>query len=297
MRVCRSPKNIVEFEQYYQLRWQVLREPWGQTRGSERDKLENNSIHRMIIDENGQALAVGRLDYTEQFAGQIRFVAVSPLAQGQGLGQEVMAALEQKAKHLGIKSLHLKARENAISFYQKIGYQLQEYSHILFDEVKHFCMQKALTPNSQHQLDETLALQKIWYDTIPLSKAMNVQISYFDGKSLMTHCALEFNKNIHDTMFAGSIYTLATLSGWGWIYLQLQQQGLTGTIVLAEANIEYFKPILVPGYAKLIDEDVTGDVNLLRKGKSTRISLVVNIYNGEVIAAKFAGSYAVLPVK
>jgi thioesterase domain-containing protein len=98
-------------------------------------------------------------------------------------------------------------------------------------------------------------------------------------------------------MFAGSIYTLATLSGWGWIYLQLQQLGLTGTIVLAEANIEYFKPILAPGYAKLIDEDITGEVNLLRKDKSTRISLVVNIYNGEMIAAKFAGSYAVLPVK
>jgi thioesterase domain-containing protein len=158
-------------------------------------------------------------------------------------------------------------------------------------------MQKALTPNSNHQLDASLALQKIWYDTIPMSKAMNVQISYFDGKSLITHCAFDFNKNIHNTMFAGSIYTLATLSGWGWIYLQLQQQGLTGTIVLAEANIEYFKPILAPGYAKLIDEDITGEVNLLRKDKSTRISLVVNIYNGEMIAAKFAGSYAVLPVK
>ena len=297
MLVCRSPQNIVEFEQYYQLRWQVLRQPWGALRGSERDKFENSCIHRIVIDESERVLAVGRLDYTKQFLVQIRFVAVSPLAQGQGLGQKIMASLEQKAQQLGITSLTLKARENAIRFYQKIGYQEQEYSHTLFDEVKHFCMQKALTPNSKHQLDETLALQKIWYDTIPLSKAMNVQISYFDGKSLMTHCALEFNKNIHDTMFAGSIYTLATLSGWGWIYLQLQQQGLTGTIVLAEANIKYFKPILAPGYAKLIDEDVTGDVNLLRKGKSTRISLVVNIYNGEVIAAKFTGSYTVLAAK
>lgn len=297
MLVCRSPKNIVEFEKYYQLRWQVLREPWGQALGSERDKLENNSIHRMIIDENGQVLAVGRLDYTEQFAGRIRFVAVSPLMQGQGLGYQIMTSLEQKAKQLGIESLHLKARENAICFYQKIGYQLQEYSHILFDEVKHFSMQKTITPSSKHQLDAALALQKIWYDTIPLSKAMNVEISYFDGKSLITHCALEFNKNIHNTMFAGSIYTLATLSGWGWIYLQLQQQGLTGTIVLAEANIEYCKPISAPGYSKIIDEDATGDVSPLRKGKSARVSIVVNIYNGEMIAAKFAGSYAVLPVK
>jgi thioesterase domain-containing protein len=297
MLVCRSPNNIAEFEQYYQLRWQVLRQPWDQVRGSERDKFEDNGIHRMVIDESDQVLAVGRLDYTAQFLGEIRFVAVSPFAQGQGLGQQIMASLEQKAQLLGINSLSLKARESAISFYQKIGYQVQEYSHLLFDEIKHFCMHKVVTPSPKHQLDLLRDLQKIWYNTIPLSQAMNVQIGYVDGESLFSHCALESNKKIHNTMFAASIYTLATLSGWGWIHTQLQQYGLVGTIVLSDANIEYFKPISAPSYAKLTAEDVTGDVKILRKGSNARVRLVVNIYNGETISAKFTGSYTVLAVK
>lgn len=297
MRVCRSPKNIFELEQYYQLRWQVLRQPWGEIRGSETDNYEGNAIHRMVIDERNQVLAVGRLDYTQQFSGQIRFVAVSPLAQRQGLGQQIMASLEQKARQLGITSLTLKARENAIAFYQQIGFELQAYSHTLFDEVEHFRMTKFIQPSIKHQHTLALALQQLWHDTIPLSKAMNIHISYFDGQSLFTHCAQEFNQNLHNTMFAGSIYTLATLSGWGWIYLQLQQQGLTAKIILAEADIKYCRAISAPGYAKLTADDVIGDISMLSAKRNARISLVVNIYTGENIAAKFTGSYAVLVSK
>ncbi len=297
MSVCRSPKIAEEFEQYYQLRWQVLRQPWGQALGSERDNLEQESFHRMVIDENNKVLAVGRLEKTSQYSGQIRFMAVCQSAQGQGLGRQIIEALEQQAKILGITDLTLNARENALSFYQKLGYISKGFSHLLFDEIKHFTMSKELSLEGRHQQDSASALQTIWHETIPLSKAMNIEISYYDGKELITHCDGDFNKNLHNTMFAGSIYTLATLSGWGWVYLQLQQLQLKGDIVLAEANIKYHAPIKGIGYAIVSVDSVEGDFNRLNQGRNARINLTAHLYSGDNIAATFTGSYAVLAVK
>jgi len=297
MNVCRSPKTAEEFEQYYQLRWQVLRQPWGQALGSERDSLEKESFHRMVVDENNKVLAVGRLEKTSQYSGQVRFMAVCQSAQGQGLGRQIIESLEHQAKKLGITDLTLNARENALSFYHKLGYTSKGFSHLLFDEIKHFTMSKELSLDERHQQDSASALQTIWHETIPLSKAMNIEISYYDGKELITHCDGDFNKNLHNTMFAGSIYTLATLSGWGWVYLQLQQLQLKGDIVLAKANIEYHTPIKGIGYAIVSVDSVEGDFNRLNQRRNARINLTTHLYSGDNIAATFTGSYAVLAVK
>jgi thioesterase domain-containing protein len=95
-------------------------------------------------------------------------------------------------------------------------------------------------------------------------------------------------------MFAGSIYTLATLSGWGWVYLQLQQLNLKGDIVLANANIEYHAPIHGVAHGVVNTENVSSDFTRLQQGKNARIKAVVHLYSGEKVAATFIGNYAVL---
>lgn len=297
MNVCRAPITDQEFEQYYHLRWQVLRQPWQQPVGSERDTIEQTCIHRMIIDENNTVLAVGRLEKVNQFTGKIRYMAVSPEAKGQGLGLQMINELEEQAQLLGINNITLDARESALGFYQKLGYSLHEFSHVLFDEINHFTMSKGITQHRNHQHQISSELQTIWHDTIPLSKAMNIQIAYYDAEQLLCHCDSAFNKNLHNTMFAGSIYTLATLTGWGWVYLELQRLALAGDIVLAKADIKYHSPIKGVAYAKVLASNVTGDFDVLNEGKNARVNLTAHLYSGDNVAATFTGSYAVLPIK
>lgn len=294
MNDCRSPKTAQEFEQYYQLRWQILRKPWQQPLGSEQDEFEQDSIHLMITDENSQVIAVGRLEKNSQFSGQIRYMAVHPDKQGQGIGKKLINALENRAQQLGIVELILNAREQAVDFYQSLGYTKQGFSHLLFDEIKHFVMNKQLSFHPEHQQDLATILQDTWHNTIPLSKAMNIQISHYDGQALICHCDNTFNKNLHNTMFAGSIYTLATLTGWGWVFLQLKSLQLSGDIVLAKADIKYHAPIKGVAYSKVEAEKVTGDYSVLNNGRNARINLTVHLYSGDNIAATFTGSYAVL---
>ena len=140
-----KPTSSEEFRKYYNLRYEILRKPWGQPLGSERDEGEETSIHRMIINElTGEALAVGRLQYNSKDKAQIRYMAVSDDFQGQGLGSQIISALEDVARRNGNIWMILSARGNALQFYKNNGYEIMEKTHILFGEIQHWLMRKEL---------------------------------------------------------------------------------------------------------------------------------------------------------
>jgi len=140
-----EPKSLEEFKKYYNLRYEILRKPWGQPMGSERDDGEDMSSHRMIIDEKtGNALAVGRLQYNSEDEAQIRYMAVADEFQGQGLGSQIISVLEDVAKEKDIKRVILQARKNALQFYENNGYKIVKKTHLLFSEIQHWLMIKEL---------------------------------------------------------------------------------------------------------------------------------------------------------
>ncbi len=297
MIITKTPQSSDEFEKYYQLRWQILRKPWQQPLGSEQDSLEQQACHRMLTDSQNKLLAVGRFHKTSQHQAQIRYMAVATNQQGKGLGAKILKALEQEAAKQGVTEITLNARENAIGFYQKQGYSQQGFSHQLYGEVNHYFMIKKLPHAENHQQNLAQQLQKIWHNTIPLSKAMNLELNFYDGSQLQTSCDPQFNKNLHNTMFAGSIYTLATLTGWGWVYMQLEEQQLQarGDTVLADGKIRYFSPIESPAYARTNITLAQGAVTPLTQHKKARFTINVEVMNGDKVAALFEGVYVVIP--
>src|SRR5437764_2153978 len=81
-----SPQSQGEWDGYFDLRWRVLRAPWQQPRGSEKDDIEAESQHLMIAGKDSRPLAIGRLHFNTPAEAQVRFMAVDPSAQGHGLG-------------------------------------------------------------------------------------------------------------------------------------------------------------------------------------------------------------------
>ena len=140
-----EPNTSTEFKIYYNLRYEVLRKPWGQPPGSERDEREETSIHRMIIDNKTEnALAVGRLQFNSTHEAQIRFMAVADDLQGKGLGSQIISALEDVACGQGIQRIILSSRENALQFYRNNGYKIEKKTYLLFGEIQHWLMKKDL---------------------------------------------------------------------------------------------------------------------------------------------------------
>jgi len=144
MRIA-EPVTDSDFQQYYALRWKILREPWQQPRGSERDPLdENNSTHLMLVDARQRVAGVGRLHFNGIREAQIRYMAIDALYQRQGLGSLLLQALESRARLLGADRVVLDARESALGFYRKHGYLAQRPAQVLFEQIPHVRMMKRL---------------------------------------------------------------------------------------------------------------------------------------------------------
>ncbi len=101
----RSPRTDAEFERYYELRWQVLRAPWGEPRGSERDEFDEAAEHAFVQTDEGEALATGRLHFNSPEESQIRYMAVADRARGQGLGHRIVEHLRRSPAGAGRRRL------------------------------------------------------------------------------------------------------------------------------------------------------------------------------------------------
>lgn len=139
-----EPVSQEDYQKIYDLRYQVLRSPWKQPRGSERDDAEDISVHAMICDADGRCIATGRLQFNSENECQIRFMAVCNEFRGQGFGNMILEFLEEKARKKSATTIVLQARENAVRFYESAGYLLEEKTFLLFDAIQHYRMRKQL---------------------------------------------------------------------------------------------------------------------------------------------------------
>ncbi|MDO6389244.1 GNAT family N-acetyltransferase [Pontibacter sp. BT731] len=139
-----EPATPEQFKQYYQLRYDTLRKPWNQPEGSERAEDDEQAIHAMLVDENNEAVGVCRLHLNTTEEGQIRFMGVRSDKQGLRLGDQLLSYLEARARQLGATTMTLQARENAVNFYRRNGYEVEEKTYLLFGSIQHYKMAKQL---------------------------------------------------------------------------------------------------------------------------------------------------------
>jgi len=138
-----SPNSKEDFNKYYELRWRILRKPWNQKQGTEKDSDEDSSYHLMAMDKN-TVTGVARLQNISPSEAQLRYMAVDDKHNGRGIGTAIVQSMEDHARKNNIHYIMLHARENAVGFYEKLGYTLLEKSYLLFDCIQHYKMKKEL---------------------------------------------------------------------------------------------------------------------------------------------------------
>ena len=121
----RPPAHVLERAASYRLRWEVLRAPHGEPRGSEQDDREFEAYLVVALDDavgTDVVVGTGRLHEVSPGVAQIRYMAIAPSHRGQGIGAGVLRALEARAIARGVECIRLNARESAIGFYTRHGY-------------------------------------------------------------------------------------------------------------------------------------------------------------------------------
>lgn len=139
-----EPNTAADFEEYFRLRWRVLREPWHQPPGSERDEMETTSKHFMAVDGTGMIIGVGRIQFNDEHTAQVRYMAVDHAFAGMGIGKKLMTEMEKYVRSTGRYRIFLQAREQAVGFYHSLGYRMIEKSYLLFNSIQHYAMEKEL---------------------------------------------------------------------------------------------------------------------------------------------------------
>jgi thioesterase domain-containing protein len=86
-------------------------------------------------------------------------------------------------------------------------------------------------------------LQATIRKSIPLSEAMQFRIDALDLEGIRVSAPLEPNINIHGTGFAGSIYSVAVLTGWALCTHIMQTLELDAELVVGSAEIRYRAPV------------------------------------------------------
>ena len=120
-----------------------MREPWNQPKGSEKDDMEETSIHFFAL-EGDIPLGVCRMQYNDENIAQVRFMGVSKKSRGKGLGSFLLKHAELRAKKDHRKVMILQARDYAVPFYEVNGYKITEKTFLLWETIQHYLMEKRL---------------------------------------------------------------------------------------------------------------------------------------------------------
>jgi thioesterase domain-containing protein len=139
------------------------------------------------------------------------------------------------------------------------------------------------------------ALEQLLHSEIPISRAMGIRVSHYDGASLRLDAPLEPNFNHKSTAFGGSLYSLAVLCGWGLLHLMLADARIHKHIVIQESNIRYLHPVVQDLHAecRLDDAAFKRFLHMLERNGRARLSLDVVITQGNRAAVEFTGRYVV----
>lgn len=125
-----------------QLRNDILRKPLGLSFTPEELEKEKNEI-LIGAFEDDKMLGCCMLITVDPATVRLRQMAVLNTVQGKGIGRALMQFAENIARDRGFRKMTMHARQTAIGFYEKLGYQVRGEQ---FEEVSipHFIMEKTL---------------------------------------------------------------------------------------------------------------------------------------------------------
>jgi N-acetylglutamate synthase-like GNAT family acetyltransferase len=145
MIAIKSPVTRDDFKAYYELRYKVLREPWGLPRGSEKDDYEPISQHFMAVnDESGELLGCLKLFEKEAGVAWVSHLAVADKHQRKGIGKSMLAHVEDLARRQGFTRIGCLSRLNTTDYFERAGYSISGLPTHYFGTTQVVWMEKKL---------------------------------------------------------------------------------------------------------------------------------------------------------
>ncbi|MBM7060577.1 YiiD C-terminal domain-containing protein [Pseudomonas sp. UL073] len=122
------------------------------------------------------------------------------------------------------------------------------------------------------------ALTRYLHDNIPLTTAMAIRVVPSVLGELRLSAPHAPNRNPHNTVFGGSLATLAIAAGWTLLFDALQREGLDAALVIQHFDCNYRAPAAAEFYADTrLPEDWPAFLEQLRNRGRARLNLPVQL--------------------
>ncbi|MFZ0710649.1 MAG: YiiD C-terminal domain-containing protein [Terrimicrobiaceae bacterium] len=142
------------------------------------------------------------------------------------------------------------------------------------------------------QLRET---EEFLYEQIPITRAMGVRVAAYDGRQLTLVAPIAPNHNHLGTAFGGSLSAIATLTGYGFLWLELSDR--TCHLVIRRSSLSFCRPVRkeIVAICRRPDEEALSAFKAAfsEHGKA-RIGLDVTIEEDGFVAVEFQGLFVAL---
>ena len=134
------------------------------------------------------------------------------------------------------------------------------------------------------------------YRAMPPVAALQLQPAVCDGEALRLRAPLPAHVNDKGCAFGGSLVSLMTLAGWGWLMLQTARAGQPAEVYVADSQIRYLAPLYgdLHGVATLAEgEDWPATLRCLGERGRARVAMRARVLAGDgipvaTLTARFA---------
>ena len=152
MRIVRPDTDRL-WDAYIACRHRNLYLPYGLPESCSTSELDSpreraDVIHRAALDDVGSVIGVGRLDHQPGHergpAAQLRYFAVESSCRAGGVGRALLVRLEEDARAWGCVHLWMEARDDAVGFYTRMGYEAYGVGPTKWGVIPHTLMARSL---------------------------------------------------------------------------------------------------------------------------------------------------------
>jgi thioesterase domain-containing protein len=143
--------------------------------------------------------------------------------------------------------------------------------------------------------DELREAEKFFHTRIPLTRAMGVRVVSDGGREFVVTAPVALNYNHLHTAFGGSINAVATLAGYGLLWMELRRDA--AHVVIAQSSIRFLQPIretIRASCAKPNREELERFRSTLRAAGKATIALRVRVDENGRLAAEFQATFVAL---
>ena len=128
-----------------------------------------------------------------------------------------------------------------------------------------------------------------------LARHIGILVESADDGGVVLRAPLSPNANFKGTAFAGSLYSVAVLTGWAWVTRYLAARDVPADTVIQESSVQFLAPVqgeLRASAAAPSSEQIDKFRRMLQRAGRGRIGLRVDIHNDRTLAMLFEGVFA-----